>query len=124
MPCPDMSLFTYETSKLPEGMFLIARNGGILITADSLQNWTGPDQFFSEVAAQRMEQAGFFKPANIGPEWLRLCTPDPHEFDRVAALTFRHLLPSHGTPFLDHAKEALLNTFRTTFGQETPQTSE
>ncbi|WP_294228398.1 hypothetical protein [uncultured Shimia sp.] len=124
MPCPDMSLFSYETSELPEGMFLIARSGGILITADSLQNWTGPDQFFGEVAAQRMAQAGFFKPANIGPEWLRFCAPDPREFDRVAALDFQHLLPSHGTPLLSTAKEALLTTFHTTFGQKTPQTSE
>lgn len=82
-PLPDLSLFTYDTSKLPEGMFLLNREGGILITADSLQNWTKPDLFFSEVAAERMGQAGFFRPANIGPEWLRFCTPDPREFDRL-----------------------------------------
>ena len=116
MPIPGLSLFTYETSKLPEGMFLLDRQGGILITADSLQNWTKPNAFFSEIAAERMGQAGFFKPANIGPEWLRFCAPDPSEFDRVATLNFQHLLPSHGSPLLHRAKEALGETFSTTFG--------
>ncbi|MCH2067161.1 hypothetical protein [Shimia sp.] len=124
MPAPGLSLFTYETSTLPEGMFLLEREDGILITADSLQNWTKPDAFFSEIAAERMGQAGFFKPANIGPEWLRFCTPDPQEFNRVAALHFRHLLPSHGTPFLGSAKDALLKTFSTTLGLKPPYTSE
>jgi hypothetical protein len=117
MPVRGLSLFIYETSKLPEAMFLLDREGGILITADSLQNWTGPDAFFSETAAERMGQAGFFKPANIGPEWLRFCAPDPAEFDRVAALSFRHLLPSHGTPLLHRAKEALCETFTATIGR-------
>ncbi|WP_412552624.1 hypothetical protein [Shimia sp. MIT1388] len=116
MPARDLSLFTYDTSTRPEGMFLLAREGGILITADSLQNWVKPDVFFSKIAAERMGQAGFFKPANVGPEWLRFCTPDASEFERVAALTFQHLLPSHGTPLLHHAKEALLKTFSNTFG--------
>ncbi|UZD91236.1 hypothetical protein [Cognatishimia activa] len=115
-PVPGLSLFTYESSKLPEGMFLLDREGGILITADSLQNWAEPDAYFSEIAAERMGQAGFFKPASIGPEWLRYCAPDSSEFDRVAALNFQHLLPSHGTPMLHRAKEALCETFSTTFG--------
>ncbi|MGR3624469.1 hypothetical protein [Pseudophaeobacter sp.] len=116
VPVPGLSLFTYESSNLPEGMFLLDREGGILVTADSLQNWAKPDAFFSEIAAERMGQAGFFKPANIGPEWLRFCAPDPREFDRVATLNFQHLLPSHGTPLLHRAKEALCETFSTTFG--------
>lgn len=115
MPSADLSLFRYETSNLPEGLFLLNREGGILISADSLQNWTEPDAFFSDIAAERMGQAGFFKPANIGPEWMRYCAPDPSEFQRVAALPFQHLLPSHGTPLLDHAKEALSETFAQTF---------
>lgn len=113
-PVTGLTLFAFETSKLPEGMFLLDREGGILITADSLQNWAEPDAFFSEMAAERMGKAGFFKPANIGPEWLRFCTPDRREFDRVAALDFQHLLPSHGTPLLHRAKEALIETFSTT----------
>lgn len=116
MPVLDLSLFAYETSNLPEAMFLLDREGGILITADSLQNWAEPDAFFSEIAAKRMDRAGFFKPANIGPEWLRFCAPDPHEFHRVEALNFQHLLPSHGTPLLHRAKAALSETFSTTFG--------
>ncbi len=119
MPVDGLSLFTYQSSTLPEAMFLLHREGGILIAADSLQNWTEPDAFFTEIAAERMGQAGFFKPANIGPEWLRFCKPDAVEFDRVAHLDFKHLLPSHGSPLLSNAKEALLNTFTTVFGRQT-----
>ncbi|WP_166415997.1 hypothetical protein [Cochlodiniinecator piscidefendens] len=117
MPSDELTLFTYDSSKLPEAMFLLAREGGILITADSLQNWTAPDQFFSDIAAERMGQAGFFKPANIGPEWFRVCEPNRTDFDRVAALEFSHLLPSHGTPLLHDAKQQLMATFTQTFGQ-------
>lgn len=115
MPQPDLSLHVYESSKLPEGLLLLERAGGILIAADSLQNWTQPDAFFSPIAADRMGAAGFFTPANIGPEWLRFCAPEVADFDQIRALPFRHLLPSHGTPLLDSAKEALIKRIDTLF---------
>jgi hypothetical protein len=108
MPTHSLSLFVYDSSRLPEAMFLLDREGGILITADSLQNWTQPDEFFTEMAAERMAQVGFFKPANIGPEWRRFCQPDAQEFVMVAELEFQHLLPSHGTPLLYTAKQNLM----------------
>ena len=114
MPVTKASLFTYDSSKMPEGMLLLHRDGGILISADSLQNWAEVDEFFSENAAIRMQQAGFIQPANVGPEWLRVCQPEPHEFARVAELEFTHLLPSHGTPILNTANEE----FRTTFAKQ------
>ncbi len=111
MPVRDVSLFVYETSKMPEAMFLLNREGGIIIAADSLQNWAEVDEFFSDAAANAMTKGGFIRPANIGPEWKRHCSPDPAEFDKVAELTFRHLLPSHGTPLLNTAKDDLAATF-------------
>jgi len=111
MPVTQASLFTYHSSTMPEGMLLLHRDGGILISADSLQNWAEVDEFFSENAAIRMQQAGFIQPANVGPEWLRVCQPEPQEFARVAELEFTHLLPSHGTPILNTAKEEFITTF-------------
>lgn len=111
MPVKQASLFTYDSSKMPEGMLLLDKEGGILISADSLQNWAEADEFFSEIAAVRMQQAGFIQPANIGPEWLRVCQPKPQEFAKVAELDFTHLLPSHGTPILNTAKEEFKATF-------------
>jgi len=51
MPAPGLSLFTYETSTLPEGMFLLEREDGIQITADSLQNWTKPGSLNLPISA-------------------------------------------------------------------------
>ncbi len=111
MPVGQASLFTYDSSKMPEGMLLLHKEGGILVSADSLQNWAEVDAFFSESAATRMQQAGFIQPANIGPEWLRVCQPEPQEFANVAELDFVHLMPSHGTPILNTAKEEFKHTF-------------
>ncbi|WIY24509.1 hypothetical protein [Parasedimentitalea psychrophila] len=111
MPVTQASLFTYDSSKMPEGMLLLHKEGGVLVSADSLQNWAEVDEFFSKNAAIRMQQAGFIKPANIGPEWLRVCQPEPKEFARVAELDFAHLIPSHGTPILNTAKEEFQTTF-------------
>lgn len=116
MPAHSLSLFVYDSSRLPEAMFLLDREGGILIAADSLQNWIEPDEFFTEMAAVRMAQAGFFKPASIGPEWRRFCQPDDKEFLKVAELEFCHLLPSHGTPLLNTAKQDLIAGFAAAFG--------
>lgn len=111
MPVKRTSLFTYDSSKMPEAMLLLQKEGGILISADSLQNWAEADEFFSENAAKRMQQAGFIRPANVGPEWLRVCQPDRQEFGKVAELEFAHLMPSHGAPILDTAKEEFKTTF-------------
>ncbi len=115
MPFSDCSLFVFETSKSPEGLLLIARDGGILISCDSLQNWAEPDRFFSEESAKRMAEYGFFQKANVGPGWLRESAPQPDDFERVKALPFRHLLSAHGTPLRDTARDDLAATFQRLF---------
>ncbi|KZK83086.1 hypothetical protein PsAD13_03288 [Pseudovibrio sp. Ad13] len=117
MPAHSHSLFVYDSSRLPEVMFFLDREGGNLITADSLQNWTQPDEFFTEMAVDWMAQSGFFKPANIGPEWRRFCQPDAQDFVMVAELEFQHLLPSHGTPLLYTAKQSLMTGFAELLGR-------
>jgi hypothetical protein len=119
MPVSQSSLFTYESSNMPEGMLLVHKEGGLLISADSLQNWAVADEFFSEVAATRMQQAGFIQPANIGPEWLRVCQPEPQEFAKVVELDFAHLLPSHGSPILNTANEEFKAAFTKQLGRKT-----
>jgi len=112
LPFKDAVLFSYETSKKPEGLILINRAGGILISCDSLQNWLEPDEYFSDLAASVMGKAGFFRTANIGPEWLRACEPKAPDFSRVLELEFNHLLPSHGKPIIATAKREFAATFK------------
>lgn len=112
LPFKDVLMFSYETSKKPEGLLLINKAGGILISCDSLQNWVEPDEYFSDLAANVMGKAGFFRAANIGPEWRRACEPQASDFSRILALEFSHLLPSHGKPIIDTAKKEFTATFR------------
>ncbi|HNB62256.1 MAG TPA: transporter associated domain-containing protein, partial [Saprospiraceae bacterium] len=50
MPFPDCSLFVFETSIHPEAILHVNRMDGVLITCDSVKNWTYIDEFFSEEA--------------------------------------------------------------------------
>lgn len=115
-PCPDASIFIYETSALPEGLLLLEREGGILLACDSLQNMSGPDEYFDERSAAMMEGQGFFRPANVGPGWRNSAKPEASDFARLEGLSFRHLLSAHGTPLLHDAHRALSATFEELFG--------
>lgn len=48
VPFPNSSVFIFKTATQPEGILRIANEGGILITCDSIKNWTKVDSFFSE----------------------------------------------------------------------------
>ena len=115
-PFANAQVFVFETSAKPEGLILIERDGGILISCDSLQNWVEPDRFFSDESIERMKPMGFIQPANIGPGWRTACKPQPSDFNRLKALRFRHLLPAHGQPLRDRAYELLCDRFKTEFG--------
>ena len=115
-PCADARVFAYETSAVCEGLLLLEREGGVLIACDSLQNWSGPDEYFNEQSAKLMGQSGFFRPANVGPGWRNSAQPKSSDFVRVKALPFRHLLSAHGAPLLHDAHRTLSATFAELFG--------
>jgi len=115
MPIAGASVFVFETSLKPEGLLVIDREGGVLISCDSLQNWTARDEYFDDASTERMQQSGFIQPANIGPGWKGACKPEAKDFARLKALPFRHLLPAHGTPIRGEAHEQLSATFAREF---------
>lgn len=110
-PIRDGSVFSFDTAARPEGLVLLEREGGILISCDSLQNWTEPDRFFDEASSEKMRAIGFIQPANIGPGWRQGCNPQASDFARLQELDYRHLLPGHGTPILGEAKAMFGATF-------------
>lgn len=111
LPIGDASVFRFETTKIPEGILHLDRDGGILVACDALQNWLSPDEHFCDVSKERMQGMGFFTPANIGPVWLQAAEPAADDFNRVKALNFRHALCGHGEPVKDTAHEAFSATF-------------
>jgi len=113
-PIADADAFRFELVQLAEGALLVRRDGGLLVTCDAVQNW--PDttgcNLLASIATRVM---GFTsRPAQIGKPWRKAATPKggtlKPDFDRLAALEFRHLIGAHGAPLRDTAKTDLAAT--------------
>ena len=119
LPIPDASLFIFEETTDEESALLINRGGGILVTCDSVQNW--PDSAGCSLLAKgAAKMMGFTaRPAQIGPPWRKRMTPEGgslrSDFERLAALDFKHLIGAHGAPLRETAKHDLLATVAATF---------
>lgn len=115
-PCEGSAGFAFETTNQPEAILRLDRHGGVLISCDSLQNLSGPNEFFNELATHVMRKNGFFNPANIGPGWLHKAEPKPDDFARLKQLSYRHVFSGHGDPCLDRADEMFSATFSRVMG--------
>jgi hypothetical protein len=115
VPVTDGTSFLFETASSPEAILHLGRHNGILISCDSLQNWTEADEFFDEATAALMAKQGFFHPANVGPGWRRSVSPEARDFARLKSLNFRHLLSAHGQPLLNDAHAAVHDTIERLF---------
>jgi hypothetical protein len=115
LPISDASLFSFQTTQMPEVILRIDRAGGILIACDALQNWLAPDEFFSDASRELMQQMQFFTPANLGPVWLQAATPAAEDFERLKELSFKHALCGHGEPLRNTAYEDYHATFSRIF---------
>ncbi|MBK7583059.1 MAG: hypothetical protein IPI67_23035 [Myxococcales bacterium] len=119
LPFEDAELFAFEKTVKKEGALLVKRDGGILVTCDAVQHW--PDTSgCSPVAKLVTYFLGFTKRrAQIGPPWRKGMTPPGgslrDDFERLAALPFRHLIGAHGAPLRDTAKSDLAETVSATF---------
>ena len=116
-PIPDATVFSFETADVPEAILHLARHDGILITCDSLQNWTSPDEYFDDATATIMKDQGFFRSANIGPGWRNSVKPERSDFLRLKELNFAHLLSAHGEPLLNNAYKAVSSTIEKQFSE-------
>ncbi|GMR05519.1 MAG: hypothetical protein BMS9Abin25_0094 [Gammaproteobacteria bacterium] len=105
LPIDSASLKIFGTAKPTEAIIILAREGGILVTGDSLQNTPEPDQYVNFPARWMMKKMGFFKEFNIGPGWLGFAEPEEAEVRSVLDLEFDHVLPAHGDPVITGAKE-------------------
>ena len=116
LPISDASLFSFDSTQIPEGILRLDRDGGILIACDALQNWLAPDEFFSDTSRELMQQMGFFTPANLGPVWVQRASPAGDDFARLKTLSFKHALCGHGEPLQHTAHEDFTATFNRMFG--------
>ncbi len=105
LPITGSRLYVFQSVKPSEAIVVLLRDGGILITGDSLQNWRAPDRYFSLMARLMMPFMGFIKPHNIGPAWKKVAKPSAADFEGLIALRFEHVLPAHGDEVIGNAKE-------------------
>ena len=105
LPVSDAKLITIRSAKPPEGLMLLQREGGILVSGDALQNWGEPDEHFSISGRLMMKRMGFIRPYNVGPGWLDGAKPDRAEVKALLDLPFEHVLPVHGAEVIGAAKE-------------------
>lgn len=116
MPFTDCSLFVFETSKLPEGIVHIERDGGILISCDSIQNITCTDEFYNTETAESFHSGGLVKPANITHIWLGATHTKATDFQKLLkTMKFKHLVTAHGEPLRDSAFEEVSKTVKRVF---------
>lgn len=107
-PFPGASFFKFETTTQPEAIIHIARHGGILITCDSIKNWTRVDEYFSEKTGNEFLKQGLIAPVSIDKIWLGAMRPKNSDFARLKKLKFRHLFSAHGEPIINTADTQLI----------------
>jgi hypothetical protein len=114
-PIEGSIVFAFERAKRPEAALLLEREGGILLTCDSYQNWT---TFAGcSLLGKVMMRAMGFGPTLIGGPWVKAMGPDVRtDFGRLVELPFRHLAPAHGTMLEGAAKEGLRTAVGRRFG--------
>ncbi|OIN28913.1 hypothetical protein [Vibrio barjaei] len=109
LPINKASYHEFSTSTPKEGLILLQRNKGILISGDSMQNWSRPDEYFNWFAKWMMPKMGFISPSNFGPGWLKMAKPTISELMEKAMLSYDTLLPAHGFPIIENAREGFVS---------------
>jgi len=102
-PASDSTSFVFDTPNAPEAILYLSRQGGVLVTCDSFQSTSGPDEYFNAVSAESKQRLGFFGHPVIGPGWKKAASPSTSEFNRLLGLNFRHMLTGHGEPLIEDA---------------------
>lgn len=118
MPFPHCDVIIFETSKISEGILFLDTNDGIIITCDSIKNWIGPDEYFSQETARSYQKQGFFGKASISPIWLQASETKKSDFDKLRKLSFKHLLSAHGEPLLNDAYSYVMKTLDDVFDKK------
>ena len=110
LPFDQAALHVYDGANFPEGALVLQQDGGVLLSADSLQYWADWSNC-SEGMAAGAAQMGFSLTMLVGPPWLRGATPEggslESDFRRLLEHDFEHMLGAHGGFHRGGAKQAV-----------------
>src|SRR6185369_1620482 len=70
LPLAGARLYAIRSTP-PEGLLVLERHGGTLVSGDCLQHWAEADAYFSFLGRIIMRLMGFIRPHNVGPGWLK-----------------------------------------------------
>lgn len=112
-PIDGATIFAFEKGAHPEVAVVLAN--GAIVAGDSYQNWT---TFAGcSLLGKWAGRALGLGPTVIGGPWTRAMGQAVRaDFDRLRALPFAHLLPSHGDPIQNEAKPGLAHAIAHRFG--------
>jgi hypothetical protein len=104
LPLAGARLYTIQ-SKPPEGLLVLERSGGTIVSGDCLQNWAETDAYFSFLGKIMMNMMGFIRPYNIGPAWLKQAKPSKETLRGILDLEFANVLTAHGAVVVGGARD-------------------
>ncbi len=116
-PVENAEFFIFSKALFPEAALLL-RDQKLLITTDSLQNWT--DWSHTTLSAKiLLFFMGFKTKLFIGKPWLKRVTPKNEslqgDFENLLKLDFDNLIAAHGKPLLGEAREKVNEIVRAEF---------
>lgn len=99
LPICGARLMMFRATRLPECIVLIEREGGLLVTCDSIQHYSDWRRT-SLVARAIMRRYGFAKTTLVGPIWLKYMVSKGGDiradFARLLEWKFDRLISAHG----------------------------
>jgi hypothetical protein len=123
LPFDGSALHVFEGANFPECALVLEEDGGVLLTADSLQYWSDWSNCSDgmEVGAAQM---GFSLRMLVGPPWLAGATPAggslERDFQRLLGFDFDHMLGAHGGFHRGGAKRAVEAAVEKAFAEHVP----
>lgn len=113
-PLGDADVFHFAAGKYPELCAILPMAGGVMVAGDSYQNWT-TSKHCSLLVRAMLPLMGF-GPACIGGRWLKKMGMGVKvDFDRLAGMDWKHLIPAHGTALHESAREQIKPAIAKTF---------
>lgn len=113
-PIEGARVFEFEKGNKGEVALLLEREGGVLVVCDAYQNWTSFEG--CSLLCKLMMSMMRFGPNVIGGPWISAMGREVRgDFDRLAELAFRHVIPAHGSVLRDDAKAGIAEAVRKRF---------
>ncbi len=99
LPIRAARVITFRATRAPEAVVCIERDGGLLVTCDSLQHYAGPSRA-TLVARLVMRWFGYTQATQVSPLWLKYMRSAggdlQADFDRILECEFERLISAHG----------------------------